>query len=165
MQSTERSVMLSDPGLRTGERQAASPSSIRRLFSWLLAPLVVTLIFLIDLWSPNQLAIPICYVATLVLVVALPGKTEKIILATVCTFLMLIDYYMASRNAGAPGWLQFVNYGLAVVMIWSVTTLGLRHRRVREGMRDSERIANERLALINTIYASAPVGLCFVDRD
>jgi PAS domain S-box-containing protein len=32
-------------------------------------------------------------------------------------------------------------------------------------MRDNERIANERLALINTIYASAPVGLCFVDRD
>jgi PAS domain S-box-containing protein len=138
---------------------------MRRLFSWLLAPLVVTLIFLIDLWSPNQLTIPICYVATLVLVVALPGKAEKIIVAAVCTLLLSIDYYMASRNAGAPGWLQFVNYGLAIVMIWSVTTLGLRHRRVREGMRDSERIANERLALINTIYASAPVGLCFVDRE
>jgi PAS domain S-box-containing protein len=138
---------------------------MRRLFSWLLAPLVVTLIFLIDLWSPNQLAIPICYVATLVLVVALPGKAEKIVVAAVCTLLLSIDYYMASRNASAPGWLQFVNYGLAIVMIWSVTTLGLRHRRVREEMRDSERIANERLALINTIYASAPVGLCFVDRD
>jgi hypothetical protein len=131
-------MMLSDPGLRAAERQATSTSLMRRLFSWLLAPSVVTLIFLIDLWSPNQLAIPICYVATLVLVVALPGKAEKITVAAVCTLLLFIDYYMASRNAGAPGWLQFVNYGLAIVMIWSVTTLGLRHRRVREGMRDSE---------------------------
>ncbi len=30
---------------------------------------------------------------------------------------------------------------------------------------DSERIANERLALLNTIYTSAPVGLCFVDLN
>ena len=29
----------------------------------------------------------------------------------------------------------------------------------------NERVANERLAQLNTIYASAPVGLCFVDRD
>ena len=32
-------------------------------------------------------------------------------------------------------------------------------------MRENERVANERLAQLNTIYASAPVGLCFVDRD
>lgn len=165
MQSNERPVLLSDPELRATERQAASPSISRRLFLRLLAPLVVTLIFLIDLWSPNHLAIPICYVATLVLVVALPGKQEKILVATVCTILLSVDYYMASRNAAAPGWLLIVNYALALAMIWSVTTLGLRHRRVQDGMRINERIANERLALINTIYASAPVGLCFVDRE
>jgi PAS domain S-box-containing protein len=48
-------------------------------------------------------------------------------------------------------------------MVWSVTTLGLRHRTVEQDRRDSERIANDRLALLNTIYTSAPVGLCFVD--
>src|SRR4030095_3198427 len=43
--------------------------------------------------------------------------------------------------------------------------LGLRHRHVQEVMRENERIANDRLAQLKTIYASAPVGLCFVDRD
>ncbi|MBF8254468.1 MAG: hypothetical protein HW373_1163, partial [Deltaproteobacteria bacterium] len=164
MQSSERPVVVSDPGLRSTERQGVSLSAPRRLFFWLLAPVVVTLIFLIDFWSPNHLAIPIYYVATLVLVVALPGKQQKVLLATACTILLSVDYNMASRTA-APGWLQIINYAWAIAMIWSVTTLGLRHRRVQEGMRDNERIANERLALINTIYASAPVGLCFVDRD
>jgi len=32
-------------------------------------------------------------------------------------------------------------------------------------MRENERVANERLAHLKTIYASAPVGLCFVDRE
>src|SRR5260370_7426954 len=50
-------------------------------------------------------------------------------------------------------------------MIWIVTILVLRHRQAQEVMRVNERVANERLAQLNTIYASAPVGLCFVDRD
>lgn len=164
MQSNEKPLVLSHSEVGSATHKGSSLSTMRRLFLWLLAPLVVTLIFLIDFWSPIHLAIPIFYVATLVLVVALPGKQEKILVATVCTILLSVEYYMASRNT-APGWLPTINYALAIAMIWSVTTLGLRHRRVEEAMRSNERIANERLALINTIYASAPVGLCFVDRD
>ena len=58
-----------------------------------------------------------------------------------------------------------MNHGLALLMMWIVTGLGIRHRSVAESMRQSERLGNERLAQINTIYASAPVGLCFVDRE
>jgi len=54
---------------------------------------------------------------------------------------------------------------LAIIMIWIVTILVLRHRHAQEVMRVNERVANERLAQLNTIYASAPAGLCFVDRD
>ena len=134
-----------------------------RSFSWLLASVIV--VISADQWAPNDLAIPICYVATMVLVVALPDWREKILLAAVCTVLLLVDFLFSPRNVTAPAWAQIVNQGLAVVMIWGVAILGLRNRRVTEAMRDNQRIANERLALIDTIYTSAPVGLCFVDRD
>src|SRR6185503_12877549 len=57
------------------------------------------------------------------------------------------------------------NHGLALLMIWTVTILSLRHRHAQEELRENERVANERLAHLKTIYASAPVGLCFVDRE
>jgi PAS domain S-box-containing protein len=134
-----------------------------RAFSWLMASLIM--VFAADLWAPKDLAIPICYVATMVLVVALPGRREKLLLAAVCTILLALDFFFSSRGASAPAWAHIVNQTLAVGMIWGVTVLGLRHRRVTEAMLDNQRIANERLALIDTIYASAPVGLCFVDRE
>lgn len=135
----------------------------QRTFSWLLASVIA--VFVADQWAPEDLAIPICYVATMVLVVALPDRREKLLLAAVCTILLVVDFLFSPRRLGAPEWAQIVNQTLAVVMIWGVTILGLRHRRVTEAMRDNQRIANERLALIDTIYASAPVGLCFVDRE
>ena len=134
-----------------------------RTFSWLLASVIV--VFMADLWAPADLAIPISYVTTMVLVVALTDRREKILLAGVCTILLVVDFLFSPRNLTAPAWAQGVNQALAIVMIWGVTILGLRHRRVTEAMRDNQRIANERLALIDTIYSSAPVGLCFVDRD
>jgi PAS domain S-box-containing protein len=122
-------------------------------------------VFAADQFAPEDLAIPICYVATMVLVVALPDRREKLLLAAVCTILLAVDFFYSPRNATLPAWAHIINQALAVVMIWGVTILGMRHRRVTEAMRDNQRIANERLALIDTIYASAPVGLCFVDRE
>ncbi|MGH7886779.1 MAG: PAS domain-containing protein, partial [Candidatus Binatia bacterium] len=145
------------------ETLQSSDSRRRRTFSWLLASVIVVLSA--DQWAPDDLAIPFCYVATMVLVVALPDRREKIMLAAVCTILLGVDFLFSPRNATLPAWAHIVNQALAVVMIWGVTILGLRHRRVTEAMRDNQRIANDRLALIDTIYTSAPVGLCFVDRD
>jgi PAS domain-containing protein len=133
-------------------------------FFWVLAVLLVGLFYLLDLWIPAQLAIPICYVAALVLAVALPGKREKIAVAVACTVMLLADVF-SSRASVLPAWAGLANQGFALLMVWSVTTLGLRHQTVEQDRRDSERIANERLALLNTIYTSAPVGLCFVDLN
>src|SRR5262245_37003888 len=163
--------MASDPQLLSPPRGENRPMGVpqtsdpagRRTFPWLLASVIV--IFIADQWAPEDLAIPICYVATMVLVVALPDRREKLLLAAVCTVLLVVDFLFSPYNASGPAWAHIVNQALAIVMIWGVTILGLRHRRVTEAMRDNQRIANERLALIDTIYASAPVGLCFVDRD
>ena len=134
-------------------------------FFWVLAVLLVGLFYLLDLWIPAQLAIPICYVAALVLAVALPGKREKIAVAVACTVMLLADVFFTHRASAFPAWAGLANQGFALLMVWSVTTLGLRHQTVEQDRRDSERIANERLALLNTIYTSAPVGLCFVDLN
>src|SRR5919106_1393246 len=143
------------------------PSTIasRGWLIWFLVPLLLVFIFATDVWTPVGLALPVCYVAGLLLVVALPGSREKILAASTCTILTIFNYSLTPAMPGIPGWVYVVNNGLAALMIWTVTILGLRHRQVQEGMRENERVANERLAQLNTIYASAPVGLCFVDRD
>ncbi|HKY08436.1 MAG TPA: ATP-binding protein [Candidatus Binatia bacterium] len=111
------------------------------------------------------MALPFCYVAGLVLVVALPGTREKLVAAATATLLMILNYAWSSAIPGVPGWVYLFNHALALLMIWTVTVLSLRHRHAQEVMRENERVANERLAHLKTIYASAPVGLCFVDRD
>jgi len=136
----------------------------RRLL-WLSVAILLVLIFAGDLWAPAGMVLPFCYVAGLVLVVALPGTREKLVAAATSTLLMAISYFWSGAMPGVPNWVSVFNYGLALLMIWTVTILSLRHRHAQEVMRENERVANERLAHLKTIYASAPVGLCFVDRE
>jgi len=150
---------------RTILQMARSPIDRYRGFFWLSVPLLLVVIFTADLWAPAGLALPMGYVAGLVMVVALPGTREKLVAAATSTALMVIYYFLAATVPGVPNWVHVFNHGLALVMIWTVTILSLRHRRAQEVVRENERVANERLAHLKTIYASAPVGLCFVDRN
>lgn len=143
----------------------SSAFASRSWLIWLLVPVVLVFIFVTDIWTPIGLPLPVCYVAGLLLVVALSGGREKILAATICTILTIVNYFISPVVPGVSTWVYSVNHGLAVVTIWTVTILGLRHRHAQEVMRENERVANERLAQLNTIYTSAPVGLCFVDRD
>ncbi|HWP23989.1 MAG TPA: PAS domain-containing sensor histidine kinase, partial [Candidatus Binatia bacterium] len=142
----------------------AKPGQRRRLIG-VLVPLVLVGIFLVDVSTPTGLALPLCYAAGLLLVVSLPEPGEKILAATTSTILVFLSFFLLPTLGGVPGWVYLLNYGLALLMIWTVAILGLRHRQVQEVMRANERIANDRLAQLKTIYASAPVGLCFVDRE
>lgn len=138
--------------------------SFRRLL-WLAVASLLVVIFTADLWAPAGMTLPFCYVAGLVLVVALPGTREKVVAAATSTLLMIVNYFWSAAIPGVPSWVYLFNHGLALLMIWTVTVLSLRHRHAQEVMRENERVANERLAHLKTIYASAPVGLCFVDRE
>ncbi len=130
-----------------------------------LPPLVIVALFLADFWFPFELAIAMYYIAALLFVVALPQRRDKYSIALICTILAVLDYALAPAVAGAPDWLRVVNHGLSVIVIWAVAVLALRHTRNLEALRASERTAYGRLAQLRTTYASAPVGLCFVDRD
>ena len=152
-------------GYRSILQTARSRLNAYRGLFWLAVPLLLVLIFMVDMWSPAGLVLPLGYVAGLVIVVALPGIREKLVSATTTTLLMFLHYFLAATLPGLPGWAHIFNYTLALLMIWTVTILSLRHRRAQEVVRQNERVANERLAHLKTIYASAPVGLCFVDRE
>ena len=163
--TTERlQRLLFNPILST-RKSTPSKFGLRGRFIWILVPFVLIGVFVADMATPAGLALPVCYVAGLLLVVALPGTGEKILAAVTCTILMVLNFWFSPATLSVPIWVYLLNYGLAVLMIWTVTILGLRHRHVQEVMRENERIANDRLAQLKTIYASAPVGLCFVDRE
>ncbi len=140
-------------------------SEVFRGLLWLFVLLLLVAIFTANLWTPAGLAMPVGYVAGLLLVVALPRPHEKIVAASTTTVLMIINYVLSPSLPNTPDWVYLFDHGLALLMIWTVTVLSLRHRHAQEVMRENERVANERLAHLKTIYASAPVGLCFVDRN
>ncbi len=52
---------------------------------WFLVPLVLIFIFLAEIATPIGMNLPVCYIAALVLVVALAGIREKILAAATCT--------------------------------------------------------------------------------
>lgn len=149
---------ISMRSLKTMSRFAASS------FRFLPALLVVAL-FLADVWVPIDLAIPMYYVAALLFVVALPRRRDKFLVAVTCTLLAIPDYALAPAVAETPEWLRILNHSLSVIVIWTVAVVALRHTRDVEALRASERVAYGRLAQLRTTYASAPVGLCFVDRE
>jgi PAS domain S-box-containing protein len=155
----------SKPNPRVPEKKGRWKFAASPRFLWLLAPLLLVLIFVIDMWTRIGVALPACYIAGLALVVALPEKREKVPAAATCTLLLILHFIMAPTAPGFASWVYILNHSLAIVILWTVTVLGIRHRRAQEVMRDSERVAKERLAHLNTIYASAPVGLCFVDLE
>ena len=165
MQNNQRPFIFTDCEPQSAGKLPNAKPQVRVPLLWLLSLTVVIAIYLVDMWMPAHMTIPISYVASLVIVMAVPSRRDKLLIAAIGTALMLIDFYLLTRNPAGPAWAQGVIPGLALVMIWCVTILGLRQRRVEESLRDNRRIANERSALIDTIYASAPVGLCFIDRE
>ncbi len=158
------SSTVSDTALRGAAKSPALPVGSRSLL-WLFVLLLLFAIFSIDVWTPDGLALPVYYAAGLLLVIGLPRNREKLWAASTCTLLMVLDYSLSPHLSGASHWVYLFNHTLAIVMIWIVAILVFRHRHVQEVMRANERVANERLAQLRTIYDSAPAGLCFVDLE
>jgi PAS domain S-box-containing protein len=105
---------------------------------WLTITLLLFGVFLADLYSPFGVAIPTSYVAALLLVLALPGAREKILVALTSTILIILDYFLTPGSPAIPGWIPIFNDVLTVTLIWIVAGLGLRHRRAQDAMRRSE---------------------------
>jgi len=105
---------------------------------WLTIAVLMVGAFVADLWSPLGVAMPTCYVAALLLIVALPGVREKILVSLACTALTIIDYFLLPAISEIPVWIPIFNHSLTVALIWIVAALGVRHRRTEDAMRQSE---------------------------
>ena len=139
----------------------------QRTSDWLrlLIPLALILSLSFASLAPNGLVLPVYYIVSLVVVIGLPRTRDRVVVAGLCTSLMLFElvWSVVFSQTGPAG--HLLNHGVALVMLWILVISVSRHRRRQQIVRENERVANERLAQLNTIYASAPVGLCFVDRD
>ena len=113
-------------------------SGLEKSTSWPVIAILLVIVLLSDLWLPVSFAVPIFYVPALVLLVALPGSLEKLVVAAACTALTLINFFFAPAAAGGPLWLPVVNHGMTVAMIWTVAALGLRHSQAENALRQSE---------------------------
>ena len=161
-------IKLAQTALKIAARNNTSKDPIeRKAIKWLLLlmplALIVTLAF--AFWAPTGLVLPVYYIAALIMVIALPRTRDRVIAAAFCTSVMLVDLVLALLFSQSEYSGHLLNKGVALVMLWAVVAAVSRHRGIRDVMRENERVANERLAQLNTVYASAPVGLCFVDRD
>jgi len=104
---------------------------------WLIIVSFLILVFLADIWTPLGLEAPICSVAALLLIVALPALREKILIAGVATALTVLDYFLSSAVPGTPIWLLVINYGLTIILIWIVVALCMRNSRTEQALRQS----------------------------
>src|ERR687898_2899342 len=95
---------------------------------WLTITLLLFGVFLADLYSPFGVAIPTSYVAALLLVLALPGAREKILVALISTVLIILDYFLTPGSPAIPGWIPIFNDVLTVTLIWIVTVLASIYR-------------------------------------
>src|SRR6266496_1739369 len=93
-------------------RHSGQTTSVKPLFSaiathgwliWLLVPLLLVFMFVTDIWTPIGPALPVSYIAGLLLVVALPGTREKILAAATCTILTIFNYFLSPPMPVGPG--------------------------------------------------------------
>jgi len=113
-------------------------SGLEKSTSWPVIAVLLLIVLLSDLWLPANLAVPAFYVPALVLLVALPGSLEKLVVAASCTALTLISFFFTHAAAEKSLWLPIADHGLTVVMIWTVAALGIRHSHAENALRQSE---------------------------
>lgn len=162
----QQNLPVGSPEPTAHSARSKAPAKLGK-FAWMgvLGALLTALLFIADLWIPSRFQTPVCYVIALLLIIAIPGKAGKCSVAIAVTLLWPLDYYLAHDNPGTSLWEIAIIHGFALAMVWSVTALGVRHEKLQDSLRENERVVNERLAELHTIYTSAPVGLCFLDRE
>ena len=87
-----------DSCLRTALKAVRLPQALYEWLSWLSVPLLLFAIFALAVWTPEGLVVPVYYVAGLILVIALPGRRERLLAAVTCTLLMIVDYFFLRRR-------------------------------------------------------------------
>jgi len=116
-----------------------------RFWAFAVLTLMVAAVFIADLMLPLGLAAGVPYIVPLLASVYAPGHRSTIIVACICTLLIIIGYYCSAP--AVTYWMALVNRSLAVGAIWACAFLSIERKRLGEALRES----NDRLqAIIDT---------------
>src|SRR5678816_4788034 len=69
-----------------------------KTLNWLrlLIPLALILSVAFASWAPNGLVLPVYYIVSLLLVIALPRSRDRVLVAALCTALMIVEFVSVS---------------------------------------------------------------------
>jgi len=106
--------------------------------AWLVIGSLLVLDLLADVLGHVGMSVPAYLVATLFLIVAVPGARLKIAVAAICTAITTIHYLFFSVSADTPAWQVVLNHVSVVILIWFVIALCLRDKRAENALHESD---------------------------
>ncbi len=106
--------------------------------AWLVIGSLLVLHLLADVLGPVGISVPAYLVATLFLIVAVPGARLKIAAAAICTGITTIHYLFFSASADTPAWHAVLNHISVVVLVWLVIVVCLRDYRSENALSESD---------------------------
>jgi len=98
-----------------------------------LAIAIAASVFVLDLWLPLGIAVPMMYVAPVVISLWSPQERFTLITATAGTALTGLGFSLSP--AGGIAWMGILNRLLSVLIIWVTALLILRHKQAREAIK------------------------------
>lgn len=104
-------------------------------FMWLLASIITSSIFLVDLQLPLGVAGGVPYVAVILIAWWLPNRSNVIALAIITSLLTVIGYVFSPP--GGTAWIVITNRGLALFAIWSVAILIIQRKPAEAMLREA----------------------------
>lgn len=98
-----------------------------------LAIAIAASVFVLDLWLPLGIAVPMMYVAPVVISLWSPQERFTLITATAGTALTGLGFFLSPASEIA--WMGILNRLLALLIIWVTALLILRHKQAREDIK------------------------------
>src|SRR5690348_8402820 len=99
-------------------RQPWSQKTVHWLRLLIALALILTAVF--ASWAPHGLVLPIYYIVSLVLVIALPGSRDRVLVAALCTALMIVELVSLGASSAAQYSGHLLNNGVALAMLWTL---------------------------------------------
>ena len=122
-----------------------------------------TAIFLLDLLTPNGLAIPVLYAISLLIALRWTSDAVVLTLAVICSVLTVVGAIIASSSGDSFGPVV-INRALALVIIWGVAIALLQRGTARAGQAAAEAGRLHAEDFFRMAVESAPTGMLVVNE-
>lgn len=112
------------------------PFTTKSRQSWTLAVLLLmSTIFVVDIYLPLGVAGGVPYVAVILIALNVPSTRFVVAMGAVCSLLTILDVFLSEGPGTTEWWKVIVNRCLALAAIWVTVFLGLQRNRSQETQR------------------------------